>query len=834
VTTQDLPTRELGAPEGVAVDPPGEDSAEEELGQGDFVGRYSVLSCLGRGGMGVVYKAYDPQLDRNVALKLLRRGRSSVTADLRLLREAQTLAKLKHPNVVAVYDAGLTNHGVFLAMELLTGKTVNEWLEQRTRSVREVLDVFRAAGKGLLAAHEAGFVHRDFKPGNVIVEDDGSVRVLDFGLAYLLDDPSSGRDLRSTGAQDGSGCGPDEPFVARPISREVFATEAGLVIGTPAYMAPEQIVGDRGDHRSEQFAFAMSLYVSLYDRSPLAGETYEERRENIQRGVKISERDLERSASGEIVPARVRHVILRGLSHDPASRYASMTELLVELEEPQRRGRWAAIVAFTLMAGFGVGAMVFDAPAEPPCSDPAAALEGTWSPEDRAAVEIAFAADEEVGARVGQALDDYGAAWVEMYERSCRATFVTRQQSEWMFDQRMRCLERRRNRLRSTIDALLEADSPQMLEERTLLAFRLPGLEPCADLDALAAEKSLPDDPELRRKVVELRGRLDLAETRYEAHDLAQCIALATAAVAEARSLDHPPVLAEALVMLGRAHNAGQEGKQAEATLREAILVAAKAGAAQSEAIAWTELLMTDVVLGQTEVGVARELAAQAAVERAGDEVVRSWLLNSLGVLYSENNEPERSREYLRQALEAKQATLGPRHVDVGISWYNLGNALADYGLHDEARQAFEQSRSIYADTVGLGHPLAHYAIHGLCRVEQAQGRAEQAARLCTEALADGERSGMSPLWMSRVGFSLARAQWDLGSAEDARRTGRLALERAAEEPQLVEQIERWLADPERYVDDPEEPEEPEGAVEGQGEAPAPAPVPADPQPDRG
>ena len=398
MSTQDLPTRELAEPHGAGVHmdveligpleaPPEE---EEELAQGDVVGRYSVLGSLGRGGMGVVYKAYDPQLDRSVALKLLRRGRASVTADLRLLREAKTLAQLKHPNVVAVYDAGLTNHGVFIAMELLAGKSINEWLEQQKRSVREILDVFLAAGRGLVAAHEAGIVHRDFKPGNVMVENDGSVRVLDFGLAHVMDERPSGGDLHVTGpegATDFERLHDEPPADIRRSSREVFATEAGLVIGTPAFMAPEQIVGDRGDHRSEQFSFAMSLYVALYDRSPLAGETYEERRENIIRGLQVSERDLERSASGELVSPRVRQAILRALAAEPAARFGSMAELLAELEEPPRHGRWVAIAGFTLFAGFGVGAMVFDDPGEElPCSTPAAALEGTWGPTEREAV----------------------------------------------------------------------------------------------------------------------------------------------------------------------------------------------------------------------------------------------------------------------------------------------------------------------------------------------------------------------------------------------------------------------------------------------------------------
>jgi len=812
LSAQDLPTRELAEPEGSGVSmevellgqlPP----EEEELTQGEFVGRYSVLSCLGRGGMGVVYKAYDPKLDRNVALKLLRRSTSSVTADFRLLREAKTLAQLKHPNVVTVYDADLSNHGVFIAMELLSGQSVIEWLEQRSRSVREILDVFLAAGRGLLAAHEAGIVHRDFKPGNVMVEDDGSVRVLDFGLAHLMDDEPAGA-LRVTGSEpvagserkaDGrkaDGRKVDEPPAEiRRISREVYATEAGLVIGTPAYMAPEQIVGDRGDRRSEQFSFAMSLYVALYDRIPLAGETYEERRENIVRGLRVSERELERSASGEVVPARVRRTILRGLSAEPGDRFASMTELLAELEEPPRHGRWAVIAGFTLLAGFGVGAMVFDDPEAPPCSDPAAALEGTWGPADRSAVESAFEAEPVASSlpRVSAQLDRYATGWVEMYGQSCRATFVLHQQSERMFDHRMRCLERRRNRLRSTIDELVTAETPQVLMERTILPFKLPGLEPCADLEALAAEQPLPDDEAQRGEVEQLRKRIDEADTLYDAGEFTRGVEVATEVVAKARELRYSPVLAEALASLGRLQTSGAPPHDAQVTLEDAVLVAAQAGDDRTAAAAWTWLLYSLGLQGRVEAADTLELAARAAVERSGDDVIRGWLLNNLGVLHGMRGDIEQACEQLRRALEIKQQELGPAHVDVGISWFNLGLALAESGKNDDALEAFQQARSIFEATVGERHPLVHFSIFGLCRVEFALGRPQVALELCRDVLVRFETSTPPPGWQSRVGYYLAQALWSAGSEQEALEAARRALALATDAT-VARDIEDWLS----------------------------------------
>ncbi|MCX4242123.1 serine/threonine-protein kinase [Paraliomyxa miuraensis] len=772
--------------------------AEEELAQGESVGRYSVLSCLGRGGMGVVYKAYDPQLDRNVALKLLRRGRASMQAELRLLREAQTLAKLKHPNVVAVYDAGLAHHGVFIAMELLAGKTVSEWLEEKTRSVQEILEVFRAAGRGLVAAHDAGFVHRDFKPSNVLVEDDGAVRVVDFGLAYALDEGG--------GEPGGSAVAPDVPLADARMSRSgrIYATEAGTLVGTPAFMAPEQVLGTRGDHRSEQFAFAMSLYVALYDRSPLAGETYDERRATIEQGVRIPERALERSASGERVPPRVRQVIVRGLASDPNERFGSMAELLAQLEEPPSHWGRLAIVGFTLMAGFGVGAVVFDeSPKDEPCAESWATLEGTWGPDERAALEAKFAEGSDrtlasAGPRVRAQLDRYAADWVRMYDESCRATFVHRQQSERLFDQRMGCLERRRNRLRSTIDALLEAKTPKALLERTVIPFQLPGLEACADLEAVMAGQPLPEDPQTRERIGRLRERIDEADTHKESGDFERGIAIATEAVSDARALGYRPVLAEALKSLGGLQLDGASAHDAEQTLREAIMVAAEAKDARTEAAAWTDLLFGYVLQGRGQTAIDQELAARAAVARADDDVVRSWMLNSLGALYSERGDSQRSRELLREALEVKQEALGAGHVDVGISWYNLGYALVAHGALDEARDAFEQARAIFEATVGDAHPLYQHSKGGLCRVEQAQGNAAAAMVLCSEVLAYIEATAQAPSWRCNTAFTLAQAQWSASQHEQARRTAEQA-RRYSENPMMTERIDRWLADPSAF-----------------------------------
>jgi tetratricopeptide (TPR) repeat protein/predicted Ser/Thr protein kinase len=297
--------------------------AETELAIKERIGRYVVLDWLGAGGMGVVYAAYDPELSRKVALKVLRyedAGRSD-RAPIRdlLLREAQAMAQLAHPNVVAVFDVGSVQDRVFIAMELVDGMTLAQWLATKHRTRSEIMETFLAAGNGLMAAHAAGLIHRDFKPDNVLVGHHGRVRVTDFGLARLAPPEPVGTTLRRAAAPAG----------------EPSAPQSGLA-GTLAYMAPEQYLGQPADARADQFSFAVALYEALYGERPFAP-------------LQLADPDLaERSRvpaapHGRGVPSALRQVLLRGLSPAPHERYPSMLELLAALApKPRRRRRIAA------------------------------------------------------------------------------------------------------------------------------------------------------------------------------------------------------------------------------------------------------------------------------------------------------------------------------------------------------------------------------------------------------------------------------------------------------------------------------------------------------------
>ncbi len=315
--------------------------AHASLAPKDKVGRFVILDRIGSGGMGVVFAAYDPQLDRKVALKLLRMrpdsGTSPEDAQARLRREAQAIARLAHPNVVSVFDVGTYKSEVYIAMEFVEGATLTRWLRQWERPWLDVINKYRQAGRALAAAHAAGMVHRDFKPDNVLVGTDERVRVMDFGLARSMYES----------AQYGDG-----PFRRAASDSDVNSalgvtlTKTGSLLGTPRYMSPEQFRGDPPDARSDQFSFCVSLYESLYRQHPFEGDTAEM---------------LLRSESAEVrpppssdVPEWLHRVLLRGLAKTPEERFPSMDVLLVAtnpVTKPRHSNRWFAVAA-------GLGAVI--------------------------------------------------------------------------------------------------------------------------------------------------------------------------------------------------------------------------------------------------------------------------------------------------------------------------------------------------------------------------------------------------------------------------------------------------------------------------------------------
>ena len=676
--------------------------------------------------MGVVYAAYDEELERRLAVKLLLPGLQSERhshGEVRLLREAQSLAKVSHPNVVQVYEVGTTPEGVYIAMELVRGKSLGEWLAAGPRRWREVVEVFRQAGAGLVAAHAAGVVHRDVKPDNLLVGDDGRVRVLDFSLAR-----------------------PPEPTPDDGLEelKDTLRTRMGALIGTPLYMSPEQLLGHPADARSDQFSFCVTLYEALYRVRPFAGATVDELRRSVSLGELQNSRvrSLRRSLAGDEqlsrgtaaagpvdtaellaslpdagvaagVPAWLRRVLLRGLKVDPEARYPDMQALLRELGRDPNRG-WrrmgiAAAVA-VVVAGGSFAVMRASETREQLCRGAAAQLIGVWDPPRREAAQravlatgVPFAAT--TWARVASALDAQAEGFVARRNDACAATYVRGEQSLALQGRRNACLDARLRELDALARVLTEA-RPESVEKAVQAAANLRPLALCDDEAALLARVPTPEDPSRAAAGEGLRGRLARAEALERSGDLRAALREAEAVASAAQELADPPLLAEAGYARGRAALGLTRLAEAATQLEAAYHAANRIGHDEVAMAAAVDLVAAHRGLAHLDVAEVWAGLASDELARAGDpSALTANLLQSRASLATDRGRPAEALALAQEALALRQGPEGQVHPDIPQSYNGLGLALHALGRDEEALAAYEEGLRRAGEILGAEHP---------------------------------------------------------------------------------------------------------------------------------
>jgi len=756
--------------------------------RGDRIDRFVVLEVLGAGGMAVVLSAYDPSLDRRVAIKLMRselwradgvRGRD------RLLREAQAMARLSHPNVVTVHEVGAQGNEVFIAMEHVGGRTLRDVVRELRRdpqvSWRAIVEPFLQAGRGLAAAHAAGLVHRDFKPENVLVGDDGRVRVTDFGLVSTAGaaDPS-GDDLATT-YDDLADLDTPTPI---PLSASI--TRTGSILGTPAYMAPEQDRLAAVDGRTDQFSFCVSLWEALYGERPFGGSTVNEVLDEIAAG-RLREPSSEARAKA---PPWILDALRRGLSHDPARRWPSMNELLgclasdPEAARRQRRRVIFLATGFVVLAGTAVVAVALrPSAAARVCGGASEELASVWNDAISRRIGERFAQTGRSYAtatfdRAARQLDAYADGWIRMRTDTCEATHVHHRQSETVLDLRMRCLDRRRAALAATTELWASGASAEVVERAIDSVAALPPLERCADIDALTAAVPPPESPDARRRAEDLARELDHLEALHGAGRFTDALPAAKDVAARARQLGYAPVLARALFVAGTLdHELGNE-KDAEATLREAIQAAAQARDDEQSAHAWITLSITLSAQGRDEDALAQRTATEAAVARAGgNELLRADMWTQLGITAYSLGRFADAEELLGRALAAREKALGPNNPAVAESLEALGNVLADQGHYEQARGRLERAVTIREEALGPRHPRTASARNDLGMLLRDLGKPKQALAHFELALAVFEESlGAEHADVGRILNNIGLAHSDLNDNAGAEPFFRRAL----------------------------------------------------------
>mgnify|MGYP002619613148 CR=1 FL=1 len=722
------------------------------------IGRFVALETIGHGAMGVVLSAYDPQLDRRVAVKVLREVSANESDRQRLLDEAKALARLNHPNVVTVYEAGFDDGRFFVAMEHVDGGTLQDVCRSMSAGGRHrgrLVELFRDAARGLVAAHDAGLVHRDIKPTNMLVDSDGRLRLADFGLA--LTGACVTEDGRNRTETSGS-------------SGELIRSRGTEVAGTPAYMAPEQFEG-RADARSDQFGLCASFWEVLYGRPPYAGRDFTETYANaIDGALQPTPPDVE-------VPRWLRRLLLRGLSPNPGDRYPKVADMLRELEarhRGRRRGRWT--VALTLGVSAGLLALVWprtDDDATSVCAAGVDARAPDWGDDRRSAMQAAFAATglrfaDGVFSSVAPHLDQWHARWREAATNACRQRVVADSTTRVQAEAREACLTRAAAAFTATVDALLRADR-EVMREAAIAVRTLP--EP-AQCETRGVERILAKaDPNLAELALELTeakvdGRLRRAERAQQRLE----------ALRERLDDDGAGLRAYVHVELAVLAFARGEYEQAREIATATLYDAELSGDTEAQIQGWRLMASASAKLGETE-AASFQLSRTDSLVRRDDvsEPVRAraqWAVAStlkslsrnveaierfeqakaiydarwpnypmLGTLLCEYSEALFHTDHLERAMamatrcrDLEMEIRGPRDPNVAISWLMLAQYRIFAGLPEDGVAAADEALAILDENPWFS-PTRR--VLGLLK----RGQARTFQRRFDEAIADYQRA---------------------------------------------------------------------------------------------
>ena len=742
-----------------------------ELQPGDRIDRYIIEGTLGAGGMGVVYAARDPELDRRVALKLLHarvvKDPSASNAEARLLREAQAVAKISHPNVIAVHDIGTAGDDTrvagqaFVAMELVDGWTLREWLAEQPRTWREILAPFLAALRGLAAAHAAGLIHRDIKPDNILIGRDGRVRVTDFGMARAIEDTKS--------------------IDAAPVtsSLQILLTQTGTTLGTPAYMAPEQHAVAATDARTDQFSFCVAMWEAMYDERPFAGDDIAA----IARAVRTGA--LRPPPPGSSVPGWIRRALTRGLRTRADERWPT-TDALANALTP-RRTLWLAIGGGVLCAAVIAGLIVVPRMTGGGnallCRGADSRLIGIWDATRAQQLSAAFAASKLPAAapawrRLQPMLDRFATRWAAMHTDACEDTRVRGDQTEALLGLRMQCLDRKLAGVRTLVNALGTPDDVTVTAA-VQVAEHATRVDECDNSAVLLAPTVAPPDAEVAAEVAALRIDLEAAEVGWQIRQHSDVTAQLRRMDERSRAIGFAPLEAEVRILIAKVQSHDSDERGADETLRGAI---ERAEAGQHDhAKARAEILRVHVlgVLGRFEDAHQRATYAGAVIARlGGDDELEAQLAEVLGELLGREHRWDEAHAALAKALAIETRLFGARSAAVGTTLADLAGVLSDQGKYDEAFATMRQATDVFAEIYGEQPKAAEVALMGKA------GEALMAGDFAASAAMERQRVVLLERLIGADSVDVAYARSSLGMSLEY--SGRLEEARAMRRTTLV------------------------------------------------
>lgn len=641
---------------------------------GSSFGRYVILEELGRGTMGVVFAAYDPTLDRRVALKVF--STSGQVQQDRVVREAQALAQVQSPLVVAVHDVGTIDGRLYLTMAFIAGQTLEDWLGVEERTETEVLHCYLQAGLGLDAAHRAGVVHRDFKPANVMVTDDGRTTVTDFGLARRSSDITPSRPGTANGASEDS----EDSVLDKQLTR------TGEVMGTPAFMSPEQWAGERGDSQSDQFSFCVALYTGLYGVAPFAGTTVTELMAAVTRG------ELRSPPVNPRVPVVVRRALERGLSHAASQRFTDMTALLTQLRPRPNRRRNVALATGALGLLAGLTMYLSTQERTPTCQD-GATIAGVWNDEVRATLRSEVANSTQSDSTWSTAegiLDAYASEWESAYEVACGATRPMRRQMA------LSCLDARRVGLASMLTPTRHSDAGTRAGR--ILSEGLSAIEPCLPRQSAPALGQSDAAAALARK--RFTQAVDLQRGGKYDQTLAMLLSIDFSGAVRGTEMH-----GKALTMMANVYTNRDDEKLALKFIRQAIPISVAAD--DLNTAVQGAVLLADLNIQANALAPAKlqlDLADAWLGRAPGRDWLRGMILTSRAALAERSFEFDRSVSLAREAVETHSVKQAP--MQYAAAQRRLGESLARAGRPDEAATVLAGAVASLAQRVHSRHLL--------------------------------------------------------------------------------------------------------------------------------
>jgi serine/threonine protein kinase/Tfp pilus assembly protein PilF len=756
------------------------------LRAGEQLGRYVVLERIGSGGMGTVYSAFDPELDRKIAVKVLT---TRFTGDTRgdngarrLQREAQALARLQHPNVIPIYDVGNYDGRVYLAMAFVDGQTLGEWAQQEERSIDEVLDVLEQAGRGLSAAHACGLVHRDFKPDNVMIDRGGCVFVMDFGLARTNDEePLEASADAAVSTHGGTSSRNSSVTLSERLTR------AGAAAGTPAYMAPEQHLAQDLDPRTDQFSLCVTLWEILFGQRPFGSGADGG---PLGFGLRVIEGKIAAPPESSKVPAHIKTALERGLRPLGNDRWPSIDALFTALrDDPRARWRRRALVgSASLIAVLAVGSWRLDRAADiARCGAESEQITARWA-DARNEIAEAFAASAEDGEEQFSVAEPWVQRWVERaskaHSKHCLAELEGGETQRAGAVLALACVDERLDEFTALIDIWREAD-PLIVRKSVSSATRLPDLANCGDRAWLARRPLPPSGEAVRARISKLRRALSEVSALSAAGRYDAGLAAVEALVPEAEAIAWDPLTTDVLhkraEFVQRTGDYKAAAKDLAGVYRRAVVngdddvaldilgrlipILAYHLSEPAEAGWWAQQAET-LILRLGERGKLRDASIQFAIGTVahmdGDSATALTryeksleiyervlgpthpntigLTNNVGLIHEQAERHEEALQAYRAARQGFVGLYGEEHPDVGTATNNIGSILLALGRHEDALETYEDALRIRRLTLGENHPEVAATLHNLAITASKMNTPEESLAFHRQALAVRER----------------------------------------------------------------------------------------------